>query len=262
MRIIRRLQQAWLPLFVIAMYLFLYLPIIIMLVFSFNKNKLGYVWTGFTFEWYQQLFNSRELLFALSNSLIIAFSAVFLSLCLSVMIVYSLGKRLDKFFSLFYASAMVPEIIMAVGLMAIFSQMHVQLGLVTLIIGHTLLGLGFSVPIIHPRYSELQESIIEASYDLGASKWQTFYKIILPYLYPSLLSAGLIVFIFSLDDFLISFFCTGPSSQTLSLYIFAQIRSGVSPTINALSMGMLLVSTILVLLYSWISKKTSSQGII
>ena len=256
MGFVRWLKQILLPLFAVGMYLFLYIPILIMLVFSFNQNKLGYFWTGFTVKWYVQLLHTRELWFSLSNSLIVAAFAVFLSLLFAVMIVYGLGRWLDKFFSLFYVSVVVPEIIIAVGLMAVFSLLHVQLGLGTLIIGHTLLGLGYAVPMIHGRYSELDGSLVEASYDLGASGWQTFYKIILPFLYPSLLSAGLFVFIMSLDDFLISFFCTGSTSQTLSLYIFALIRSGVSPMINALSMGMLFITSGLVLMYSWITKKS------
>jgi len=142
-------------------------------------------------------------------------------------------------------------------LLAIFSWLVIPLGLSALIVGHTLLGLGFVVPMIHARYSELDKSLLEASADLGASTVQTFFKVILPFLYPALVSAALLVFIISLDDFLIAFFCAGPTSQTLSLYIFALIRSGVSPVVNALSMFMLGVSTLLVLIYSYVSKKSS-----
>ncbi|OGB97563.1 hypothetical protein A3F06_03465 [candidate division TM6 bacterium RIFCSPHIGHO2_12_FULL_36_22] len=253
------LKRFWLPTTVLGIYLFLYIPIVIMLIFSFNNNQLGYFWTGFTFEWYQQLFQAQELWFALKNTLIIAVVAVFLSLIFGLMIVYSFGKKLDKFFSIFYLSAMIPEIVIAVGLLSIFSWLMVPLGLNTLIIGHTLLGLGFVVPILHARYGEMDNRLLEASADLGASTRQTFFKVILPFLYPALISAALLVFIISLDDFLIAFFCAGPTSQTLSLYIFALIRSGVSPVINALSMLMLMVSMLLVLLFSYVTKKSSEE---
>ncbi|HJM68644.1 MAG TPA: ABC transporter permease [Candidatus Babeliales bacterium] len=253
------LKRFWLPTTVLGLYLFLYVPIIIMLIFSFNNNQLGYYWTGFTLEWYQQLFQAQELWFALKNTLVIAFASVFLSLTFGLMIVYSFGKKLDKFFSIFYLSAMVPEIVIAVGLLSIFSWLVIPLGLNTLIIGHTLLGLGFVVPILHARYAEMDSRLLEASADLGASTAQTFFKVILPFLYPALVSAAMLVFIISLDDFLIAFFCAGPKSQTLSLYIFALIRSGVSPVVNALSMFMLMVSTLLVLLFSYVTKKSSGE---
>lgn len=245
--------------FVLGLYLFLYIPIIIIVLFSFNNNKLGYYWTGFTTKWYSELLDATELWYALKNSLIIASASVFLSLVMGIMIVYSFRKKFDAFFSLFYLSAMVPEIIIAVGLLSIFSFFIVPLGLNTLIVGHTLLGLGFMVPIIHARFNELDERLLEASADLGATSWQTFYKVVLPFLSPSLISGSLLVFIISLDDFLISFFCTGPTSQTLSLYIFAMIRSGVSPVINALSTCMLIVSSVLVFVYSFMTSKTGER---
>ena len=254
---VRRFKPILLPAFVLAMYLFLYIPIAIMLIFSFNDSEIGYFWISFTTKWYSQLFEAQELWFALKNSLIVAVASVVLSLFFGLMVVYSLGKRLDKFFSIFYLSAMVPEIIIAVGLLVVFSWLVIPLGLSALIVGHTLLGLGFVVPMIHARYSELDKSLLEASADLGASTSQTFFKVILPFLYPALVAAALLVFIISLDDFLIAFFCAGPTSQTLSLYIFALIRSGVSPVVNALSMLMLGVSTLLVFIYSYVSKKSS-----
>ena len=173
-------KNLWLPILVGALYLFLYIPIIIMLVFSFNDNQLGYFWTGFTTKWYSQLFEAQELWFALKNSLIVAVSSVILSVTFGVMIVYSLGKKLNSFFSIFYLSAMVPEIVVAVGLLLVFSWLSIPLSLSSLIAGHTLLGLGFVVPMLHARYAELDNSLLEASADLGATTRQTFFKVILP----------------------------------------------------------------------------------
>jgi len=124
-----------------------------------------------------------------------------------------------------------------------------------LIVGHTLLGLGYVIPIVHSRFIELDESLIEASYDLGATQRQTFFRVVLPLLMPALIASGLLVFIISLDDFIISFFCAGASVQTLPLYIFAVIRTGASPMINALSTIMLICSSFFVVLLSFLHIK-------
>jgi len=149
----------------------------------------------------------------------------------------------------------MPEIVLAVGLLSLFSFFSVSLGATTLIVGHTLLGLGYVIPILHGRFAEMDANLIEASYDLGATQRQTFFKIVLPLLSPALIAAGLLVFIISLDDFIISFFCAGASVQTLPLYIFTVIRTGASPMINALSTIMLLVSSVLVLALSFFQVK-------
>jgi len=244
------LSRFMLPLVAFLTYLFLYIPIGILILFSFNAGSTPYHWGGFTLQWYKVLFQSSEVWFALKNTLIIALSSVFLSLVMGVCYVYwSVGTYLQRLLGLFYTSVALPEIVMAVGLLSFFSFFSVPLGLTTLIAGHTLLGLGFVIPIIQTRFAELDYTLTEASLDLGATNTQTFFKIILPLLSPALVAGGLLVFILSLDDFLISFFCSGTSTQTLSLYIFAMIRLGASSMINALSTLMLIISSALVLIF-------------
>jgi spermidine/putrescine transport system permease protein len=255
---LRNMSRYVLPLIAGATYLFLYIPIAILIIFSFNSAPLPYHWGGFSLHWYHELFQSPEIWIALKNTLIIAFSAVFLSLILGVLFVYwGTHSVLYKMTPLFVAGVALPEIVMAVGLLSFFSFFSVPLGAFTLIAGHTLLGLGFVIPIIRTRFLELDYRLTEASYDLGASEMQTFFKIILPLLSPALLAAGMLVFILSLDDFLIAFFCSG-TYQTLSLQIFGMIRLGVSPVINALSTLLLVVSSSLVLLFC--SLKISNRG--
>lgn len=247
----RKFSSYMLPIAVTCFYLFLYIPIAVLVIFSFNNNAFSQTWLGFTTHWYHDLFASSEVWDSLKNSLIIAFSSVILSLTLgSVLIFFGTRASVKRLLLLFYVNLAIPEIVLAVGLLALFSFFMVPLGAITLIVGHTLLGLGYVVPIVYARFAELDVSLIEASYDLGATKRQTFFSIVLPLLAPALLAAGLLVFIISLDDFIISFFCAGASVQTLPLYIFAVIRTGASPTINALSTLMLLVSSLLVLLFS------------
>lgn len=239
-----------LPVWAFITYIFLYLPIAVLIIFSFNKGSTLYQWGGFTYEWYALLFKLPDIWIALKNTLIIALSSVVLSLLLGVTYVYwGIGTYLQRLLGIFYAGVALPEIVMAVGLLSFFSFFSMPLGITSLIAGHTLLGLGFVIPIINTRFLELDYSLTEASLDLGATETETFFKIILPLLSPALVAGGLLVFILSLDDFLISFFCSGSSTQTLSLYIFSMIKLGVSPIINALSTLMLVVSSALVLVF-------------
>lgn len=229
------------------MYIFLYVPIIILMLFSVNDASFPYKWVGFSGRWYIELFTSVEIWQAFKNSIIVATMAVILSLAMGLFLVfYSSRTKIQKFLPIFYGNLMVPEIVLAVGLLSLFTFCYAPLGLLTLIIGHTILGLGYVVPILSAGLEEIDYSIIEASLDLGASLNQTFVRIIIPLLRPSLSAASLLVFVVSFDDFLVSFFC-GATVQTLPLYIFSMIRSGVSPTINALSTLLFLFSSFLVL---------------
>lgn len=250
-----RLPKIAMPSFVCSIYLFLYLPIFILILFSFNDARFVYQWSGFTLDWYYELFRSSEVWIALKNSLIIAFCSSVLSLAMGVLLVWGLFKRSNLLLPFFYITVMIPDVVVAVGLLSFFTLLYVPLGMTTLIVGHTLLGLGFVVPILYTCFNDLDCYLIEASLDLGASMWQTFRRVILPILKPSLMAAGLLVFIISLDDFLIAFFCAASDSQTLSLYIFSMVRLGLSPLINALSVFLLLISCTFVLLFSSLRDK-------
>lgn len=241
----------FLPVLAVAAYLFLYIPIIILIIFSFNKSDLPLVWEGFSWQWYIALWNSPDMWHALKNSLIVALCSVALSIVLGLFFVFY-GSRnfLGKLLVMFYASLAMPEIVLAVGLLSLFSFFSVPLSLTTLIAGHTLIGLGYVVPILHSRFQELDKRYMEASLDLGATETQTLGLVIIPLMLQSLLAAALLVFVLSFDDFLISFFCSGGSTQTLPIYIFVMIRSGATPMINALSTILLVVSSLLVLIFS------------
>ena len=245
--------------FVVAMYFFLYLPILVLILFSFNNSNFPYEWKGFTLRWYIELFYSVEVWDALKNSLIVALSSVVLSLVMGVSAVLYARKRLAKFFILFYGTLAIPEIVLAVGLLSFFSFFSIPFGLITLIASHTLMGLGYVVPLVYTRFSELDYVLTEASMDLGATRAQTYWRIIIPLLSPALLASGLLVFIISLDDFIISFFCSGASTQTLPMYIFSMIRAGASPVVSALSTLLLVVSSILVLIFSSLQLKRTDN---
>lgn len=244
------------PIFVAMLYLFLYIPLAILTIFSFNANRLRFDWVGFTTEWYRALWHSTEAWHALQTSLIVAGASVALCVSMSALFVFfGSQKTVRRMLLLFYGNLALPEIVLAVGLMSLFYFSYVPLSLATLIAAHTVLGLGYVVPIMYDRYRELDTRYVEASMDLGATAWQTFYRVVLPLLAPSLVVSALLVFIISFDDFVLSFFCASGSTQTLPMYIFAMIRSGSSPIVGALSTVLLFVSGLVVLIMFSISGK-------
>jgi spermidine/putrescine transport system permease protein len=240
-------------LFVYGVYLFLYLPIIILIIFSFNSGTYAIDWSGFSSHWYSAVFTSREFWYACMHSFMVAGSAVLLSVTLgSLYVCYAGVAGLHNFSALFYFALAVPEIVLAAGLMSMFVFLALPFGLITLIVGHTVLGLSYVVPIVSARYNELDIQLMEASYDLGATRAQTLRYIVFPFLAPSVLAAALFVFIISLDDFVLAFFCAGPTAQTLPLYLFALIRAGASPMVNVIATIMLIISALIIALFAWV----------
>jgi len=150
---------------------------------------------------------------------------------------------------MFYGNLIIPETVLAVSLLSFFTMIHIPLGLITLVLAHTVLGLGFVIPVVYARFRELDPTLQEASYVLGATPMQTFFKVTLPLLRPTLIMIALLVFILSFDDFILSYFCAGSTAQTLSLYILSMIRTGVSPVVNALSSVLLFFSSFFVLIF-------------
>ncbi len=242
-------------------YLFLYVPIIVLLVFSFNTEGFPSPWKEFTLKWYHELFQASHLWASFLNSLIVALCATGLSLTMGVFLLFyaAQGGRIGKFLNLFYGNLVIPETVLAVSLLGFFTLVSIPLGLTTLILAHTVLALGFVIPIVYARFVELDYRMTEASLVLGATPIQTFFKVTLPLLRPSLIVSGMLVFIISFDDFVLSYFCAGSTSQTLSLYILSMLRSGISPIVNALSAVLLILSSSLVLLFFWFSQKTRTR---
>jgi spermidine/putrescine transport system permease protein len=236
------------PLLIYATYFFLYLPVFVIAMFSFNKSRFSVEWTGFSLRWYKKLFSSPEILDALYVSLIVAVCSTIISVLIGASLVVA-AKRWKSWVTqaIFYPNLVLPDIAIAVGILSLFAFFKIPVGYGSLIAGHTLIGLGFVVPIVSARFSELDPFFTEASLDLGASTFQTYRKVLFPLLRPSLIAAALIVFTLSLDDFLIAFFCSSPKVQTLSLYVYAQMKESVDPSINAISVLMLALSSVVAL---------------
>lgn len=248
--ITKKINTIGLSVLVACIYLFLYIPIAILVIFSFNSAAFPAPWVSFSLDWYRELFSSWDIWRAFLNSIFIALTATTLSLLMGIALVYYsvINGEFKKLLVLFYVNTIIPEVVLAVGLLTLFALFSVPLGFVSLIVAHTVLALGYVIPLIYTRYYDLDKRIVEASYDLGATQTQTFFKITLPLLMPALTGAGLLVFILSFDDFILSFFCAGSEAQTLSLYIYSMIRTGVSPVVNALSTLLLAFSSLLVII--------------
>lgn len=247
-----------------CVYLFLYLPIFVVIVFSFNTSKRNIVFEGFTFEWYGKMLQNFRLIEALKNTLIVASLSTVVAVIVGTLGAYGLYKYNFKgkavIDALLYIPVVIPEIILGIALLTIFSIAKMPLGLLTLIMAHATFSMPFVVFTVKARLSGLDKSIEEAAMDLGASRIRTFFEITLPAIMPGVLSGGLLALTLSMDDVIISFFTTGPQSTTLPMQILSMVRSGVSPDVNALSTVIILITSVLVVLtQSGIIKKINKR---
>ncbi|MEW6245855.1 MAG: ABC transporter permease [Nitrospirota bacterium] len=239
-------RRVWLQGMSLGNLLFLYLPIAVLVLFSFNASRLSATWQGFTLKWYAALAEDRALLAATWNSLLVAVVSTFLATGLGVAVALGL-ERLGSRSRRVIEGAMllplvVPEIMMGVALMLFFVLIRLPLGLPTVIIAHTAFNLPLVMVIVRARLQKLDPRLEEAASDLGATPWQVFRRVTFPLLRPAVVGAALMAFTVSLDDFIVTFFTAGPGSTTLPLKVYSMIKSGVSPEINALSAILVLVS--------------------
>jgi len=224
--------------------LFLFTPLIVVVVYSFNSSK-GMMWTGFSLKWYSALlFDSHELWRAFLNSFIIAISSSLVATILASLAAigikwYSFKGR--KFIqTLSFLPMVLPEVIIGISMLIFFSAIRLPLGMISIFIAHTTFNLPFVFLLVSARLDEFDFSILEAARDLGASERETLSKVIVPSILPGVISGLLMSITMSLEDFVITFFVSGPGSTTLPLYVYSMIRYGVSPVINALSFVMIL----------------------
>ncbi|MBV9226169.1 MAG: ABC transporter permease [Acidobacteriaceae bacterium] len=225
--------------YVSSIYLFLYLPLAVLGVFSFNASKFS-VWHGFTFQWYSQVFGNSLLLESATNSLIIALSATLLATVVGTGAAYALWKkRAPVFTSSLYLSLVTPEIVTGVSLLVffqmVFRTLRLQLGIHTVILAHVSFCLAYVVLVVLARLRTFDATLEEAALDLGATPWDVFRLVTLPLLMPGIIAAALLCFTVSFDDYVITSLVAGVNSETLPMVIYAMARKGVSPEVNALS---------------------------
>ncbi|MGL4606984.1 MAG: ABC transporter permease [Eubacteriaceae bacterium] len=232
--------------------LFLYAPIIVLIIYSFNDSKIMGGWSGFTFKWYEMLLKDRYILEALYNTIFVAITATVVSTIigtLSAIGLYNMKRKLRKpYLFMNNIPVLVPDIVMGITLMCLFIFIGAKMGLVTMLIAHITFCIPYVILSVLPRFNRLPENLFEAALDLGATPKEAFWKVLFPEILPGITSGALIAFTLSIDDFVISFFTTGNSVSNLSISIYSMAKAGINPKINALSTLMFGVIMILLII--------------
>lgn len=234
----------------VIVFLFLYLPLVFVVGYSFNANRVVTVWKGFSLSWYADVLTNNDIQRALMNSLRIASISTVLSVLLATGLAIGLlrmaraGRTLA--WTLVMAPLVLPEIVFAIGTLALLVQVRFPLGVDAITLAHTAFCIPFALLPIRARLRSVDMSVYEAAADLGASEWIIFRRITLPLLMPGIVAGALLAFIISLDDFLVSYFLAGPGGTTLPVYIFGMIRNAITPGVNAVSTLLLGVSILIV----------------
>jgi spermidine/putrescine transport system permease protein len=246
-------------------YVFLYAPIIILVIFSFNSSRFVTKWEGFSFRWYGELFKNEAMAAALKNSLIVAVASTLISTVFGTMVALVMERRRFPgklaFDALLYLPIIIPDIAMAVMLLLFFVMAKISLSLTTIIIAHVAFNISFVAVVVRARLVGFDRSLEEAAQDLGANELQTFWHVTLPLLMPGILGGALLAFTLSLDDFVITFFTAGVGSTTLPLRIYSMVKLGITPEINAVSTLLLVASMTLVMLSLFLQRKGGASTI-
>ncbi|HEX6289446.1 MAG TPA: ABC transporter permease [Herpetosiphonaceae bacterium] len=241
-------------------YLFLYAPILILILFSFNQSRFGAKWTGWTLDWYRQMVRDDRIADAFQTTMLIAITSTVIATTIGTMLALALERyrfrgrtALD---ATLYLPIIIPDIVMAVALLAFFSftfrllnatfGLSMRNGLATVIIAHVAFNISFVTVVVRASLRNFDRRLEEAAQDLGANPWQTFRHVTLPLIMPGIIGGALIAFTLSLDDFVVTFFTSGPGVNTLPLEVYSRVRKTITPEINAVSTLMLLGSIVLV----------------
>ena len=235
----------------------MYIPIVLVIVYSFNESRLNSVWSGFSLAWYRELFRDRAIFEALRNSLVLATISSISAAIIGTMGAVGLSRsgRFGKVMeSLSILPIMTPEIIMGMVLLVFFSLLALPLGMLTLVLAHTSFCIPYVYLLVRARLSGLDKSYTEAARNLGAGTWRAFIDITLPLIMPAVVSGILLSFAMSFDDVIISIFVTGPRTNTLPIRIYTQIRTGVTPKTNALCSLLFVITVILCILSAAVSR--------
>jgi len=235
-------------------YAFLYLPLVIVVVYSFNDSRLNAEWVGFTLDWYRKLSENNEMLLAAGNSLMIALVASLASTVLGTMAGVAMYRyRLRLLPILVLTPIAIPEILMGVSLLIFFVMLNFTLGLVSVALAHIAFCIGFVAIVVRARLAGMDESLVEAARDCGATPWKAFAYVTLPLIMPGVIAGALMAFTLSIDDFVITFFTAGAGTVTLPLQIYSMIKIAVTPEVNAVSTLLMLLTLVLIVIASKVS---------
>jgi spermidine/putrescine transport system permease protein len=251
--------NTWLWPVAALIYAFLYVPLAIVVMYSFNDSRLNAEWVGFTLHWYKALLSNQEMLTAARNSLVIAICASLSSTILGTMAGLAIHRYRWKFLpALVFTPVAMPEILLGVSLLLFFLQvLNVTLGMVSIIIAHTTFCIGFVAIIVRARLQAMDDSIFEAARDLGATPWQTFRLVTLPLIVPAVVAGALMSFTLSIDDFIITFFTKGVGEPILPIQIYTMIKVAVTPEVNAISTLLMLLTLTLIIIAARLEARAS-----
>jgi spermidine/putrescine transport system permease protein len=248
----------WVPFWVT--YAFLYLPILVLMVMSFNASKTPFSWQGFSLRWYGELAGNEVVLEGVVNTLIVAVGSTALATALGTLLAIGLERhtRSRTLEAAALAPAIMPDIVLAIGLLAFYSMISMSLGLHSVLLAHVVFSTAFVAAVVKARLGHLDPSLEEASRDLGSTAVGTFWRITVPTLAPGIVAGALLAFTLSLDEFVIAFFTNGTTTPTLPMVIYSMVRFGVTPEINALATILVAVSFTAVLLAQRSSRITDA----
>lgn len=252
-------RSRWPMIITVCCLCFFYLPILVLVVNSFNASRFSTVWEGFSFKWYVRLFQDRQIWQALRNTGIVALSSTVLSMLLGTLAAFALhryrGKLQGFHYALVYMPLVIPDILMGLSLLLFFVMVSFPLGLLTITLAHVTFCISYVAMVVLARLQDFDFQVVEAAQDLGAGRWRVLWRILLPLLAPGIMAGGLLAFTLSIDDFVISFFVAGPGSTTLPIQIYSMIKHGSPPMINALSTLLLCLT----FLFVWISQHLTEK---
>lgn len=250
--------------YLFLMFAFLYLPIIVLVAFSFNDSKLQGVWSGFTLRWYVDLFKDAEILRALYTTIIIAILSSVISTIIGTFAAIGIhgirGFSRKLILNLNYMPVLNPDIVTAIALMALFRFLKVEFGFITMLLSHIVFSVPFVILSVLPKLKQMNVHLAEAAMDLGATPFYALRKVIIPEIMPGIVTGMLLAFTLSIDDFVISFFNTGHGVSNLSITIYSMTRKGINPIVNALSTLMFLALLILLLVINKRSDEDLKRG--
>jgi len=235
---------------VTAVYVFLHVPLLVLVVFSFNDSKFSVDWTGFTLHWYGRLFERSEILEGVANSLIVGVSSTLVATLLGTLMALALARHQFRgrqwVEALLYVPIVTPEIVVGISLLILFVLAQIPLGLGTIIVAHVAFNISFVAIVVHSRLQGMDRSLEEAAMILGADELTAFWKVTVPQLWPGILSGAMLAFTMSFDDYVITSFVSGTGSATLPVVVYTMVRKNIEPSINAISTIILVVTTILI----------------
>lgn len=246
----KKLQSKLKSMYIYLIFLFLYIPIFMVVIFSFNTSKMNIVFQGFTLKWYGTFLRNRPLMTSLGNTAVVALLSTLFSTIIGTVGAIGLSKYnfkgkslIDK---LLYIPIVIPEVVLGVALLSLFSMAKMPLGIVSITLAHITFCIPFVVITVRTRLAGFDKFLEEAAMDLGANRFTTFRRVTLPVIMPGVLSGAMLAFSLSIDDVVISFFTTGPGSTTLPLKVLSMVKTGVTPEVNALSTVIMLITVIII----------------